>query len=262
MGFLSSLIPIATGVAGLATGNPALIAAGASMYGGERANSARAAIASEANAFSAYQSSTAHQREVADLRAAGLNPILSATGGSGASAPIGQQWQVNDTISPAVSSALDAKRTQSTTDLQTVQARQGEPWAKMADVLSRIIDRLLPPPSAQSKSETPVTDAITSAKTYVYKELPEPVRRALPAVESKLGERREQLREAAKSLSNDPGWRDVYRFIRRGMLDNSAKSSFEDSSGKIHYNLTNREFHEMASKDPRYAKQYQGKSWK
>lgn len=41
----------------------------------------------QAQNWSTQMASTAHQLEVSDMRKAGLNPILSATGGSGASAP-------------------------------------------------------------------------------------------------------------------------------------------------------------------------------
>lgn len=41
----------------------------------------------QAQDWSTQMASTAHQLEVSDMRKAGLNPILSATGGSGASAP-------------------------------------------------------------------------------------------------------------------------------------------------------------------------------
>lgn len=49
---------------------------------GRAFNSAEALAARQ---WSHSMSSTAHQREMADLRAAGLNPILTATGGAGAS---------------------------------------------------------------------------------------------------------------------------------------------------------------------------------
>ncbi len=74
----------------------------------ERARHERQAM----NRFTERMSSTAHQRQVTDLRNAGLNPILAATGGS--STPGSSQAPVVNEIGSGVATGLEVMRNKAT----------------------------------------------------------------------------------------------------------------------------------------------------
>lgn len=83
----------------------AIAAAGISAYSASRANKARQNATTQQQDWQKHMSDTAHQREVKDLRKAGLNPILSAN--SGATTPSGSTAQVEN-IAPDLATKITA----------------------------------------------------------------------------------------------------------------------------------------------------------
>lgn len=100
---------------------------GLSFLGQRETNEANKDLMEGNQSWQTYMSNSAHQREVNDLREAGLNPILSVN--KGASTPSGNLAKMENALGAGVSSAVDTmnltnqmKGTDSQVALQNAQS--------------------------------------------------------------------------------------------------------------------------------------------
>lgn len=128
----------------------ALITGGVDFIGGllgsnsaKEQNKAAAKMAQNEMDFQERMSSTAHQREVADLKAAGLNPLLSTHGGAstpgGAMAPVVNTSEpLRDSLKGSAQALADVMVKRETVKTMKTQQELNKANARLADTNAEV----------------------------------------------------------------------------------------------------------------------------